>query len=53
MNTNPIAEEKGDDFKKEVLIVVGSYLGNTLKRLNKDEITKEDLDDANTEALAR
>jgi hypothetical protein len=38
MNENPIASEKGDDFKKEVLIRL-ALTNPALKKINDDEIT--------------
>jgi hypothetical protein len=45
MSGNPIADEKGDDFKKEVLILLHEIIPG-LKTINEDEITKEDIEEA-------
>jgi len=42
MGGNPIAEEKGDDFKKEVLILLHEHLPN-LKKINGEPYSQEDL----------
>lgn len=52
MTSNPIADEKGDELKKEILILYGDYFGG-LSRLNKDEITSEDRADAVAEKEVR
>jgi protein phosphatase 1 regulatory subunit 7 len=44
---NPIAEEKGDEFKKEVLILLNDLLPN-LKKINGEFFTQEELTDAMT-----
>ena len=43
----PIADEKGDEFKKEVIILLGDYL-QKLKVINGDALTPEDFADAKT-----
>lgn len=48
MGGNPIAEEKGDDFKKEILIMLMDELPN-LKSVNDNAISPEDLEEAKTE----
>jgi Leucine-rich repeat (LRR) protein len=47
MGGNPIVEEKGDDFKKEVLILLYDKLPN-LKKINGDAFSPEDVADAMT-----
>ena len=47
MGGNPIADEKGDDFKKEVLILLYEHLPN-LKKINGEPFTKEDIEEAMT-----
>jgi len=42
----PLAEEKGDDLKKEVLILLD---GLNIKKFNDEEVTAEDTADAKTE----
>jgi hypothetical protein len=49
---NPIADEKGDELKKEVLILLGDQL-TVLSRLNKDDISAEDKKDALDEKEVR
>lgn len=44
----PIAEEKGDDFKKEVLILLMDELTN-LKSINESAVTPEDIQEVVTE----
>jgi calcium-binding protein CML len=48
----PFAEEKGDDFKKEVLIEFHSVLPN-LKTINGEDWSKDDLEEMNAEIKAR
>lgn len=52
LNGNPLAEEKGGDLKKEVLIQSWGKF-NQLKKLNKEEITAEELEEFNAERLQR
>ena len=40
---NPIADDLGDGFKKETLIL---FLSNKFDKINKDEVVQEDIDDA-------
>ena len=47
MQENPITSEKGEDFKKEVLIRLGEDL--MFKKINDEEVTQEDVRDAATE----
>ena len=51
MTSNPISDEKGDDFKKEILISIGDWV--PLKRVNKDDVTKDDKDDVIAEKETR
>lgn len=44
-NGNPFADEMGDDFKKEVLILMMEKL-IFLKRINKNDLVKEDYEEA-------
>ena len=44
----PISDEKGDDFKKEVIILLGDYL-KQLRVINGDQLTPEEFADAQTE----
>jgi fructose-specific component phosphotransferase system IIB-like protein len=44
---NPIAEEKGEEFKKELLILLYDQLPN-LKKINGEAFTQEDITDAMT-----
>jgi len=46
----PIAEEKGDDLRKEVLILLD---GLKIKSFNGEEVTEEELQDAKTEKAER
>jgi len=46
----PLAEEKGEDLKKEILIVLD---GLSLKTINGDEVTKDDINDAKNEKKER
>lgn len=48
MQATPLSDEKGDEFKKEVLIALHEVLLG-LKNINKDEVTKEDIEDAMAE----
>ena len=48
---NPVAEEKGDDFKKEVLIQLIEM--KQLKIVNKEEVKQEDWTEAATEREER
>ena len=45
MAGTPIAEEKGDDLKKEVLILLYEHLPS-LTKINGDAFTPEDLQEA-------
>ena len=45
MGGNPISEEKGDDFKKEVLILLYEALPN-LKKINGEPFSQEDIQEA-------
>ena len=42
----PLAEEKGDDLKKEVLILLD---GLSIKKINDEEVTADDITDAKAE----
>jgi Leucine-rich repeat (LRR) protein len=42
----PLAEEKGDDLKKEVLILLD---GLNIKKINDEEVTADDITDAKAE----
>ncbi|CDW77484.1 leucine-rich repeat-containing protein 23 [Stylonychia lemnae] len=61
MQANPIVEEKGEDFKKEVLIfMLGKLRYSTkqislcsLNKIGKDEITADDIKDAENERNER
>lgn len=44
----PVADEKGEEFKKEVLILLMDELTN-LKTVNEVPITAEDIEEAKTE----
>jgi Leucine-rich repeat (LRR) protein len=46
----PIAEEKGDDLKKEILILLDTL---NLKTINGDPITKEEVEEARNEKMER
>lgn len=48
MAGNPIADEKGDDFKKEILILLMDELTN-LATVNENPITPEDIEEAKVE----
>lgn len=48
----PLVEEKGGDFKKEFLILMDDKFKN-IKMINKEEVTKEDIDEAKEEKLER
>lgn len=48
----PIADEKGDEFKKEILILLMDELTN-LKSVNESPITPEDIEEAKTERETR
>lgn len=52
---NPVVEEKGDDFKKEFLILLHDTSSSVLrlKKLNKEELTDDDYKDAKAEKLER
>lgn len=52
LNANPIVEEKGGEFKKEFLILLENTLAH-VKKLNKEEVTKEDYTEAQTEKEER
>lgn len=45
LTSNPVSDEKGDDLKKELLIMMGDkYM--FLKKLNKEEVTMDDRNEA-------
>ena len=46
----PLAEEKGDDLKKEILILLDEL---NLRKINGDEITNEEIQDAMNEKKER
>ena len=46
----PLAEEKGDDLKKEVLILLD---GLNIKKLNDEEVTADEIKDAKDEKAQR
>ena len=46
----PLAEEKGDDLKKEVLILLDGLL---IKKFNEEEVTAEEIADAKAEKAQR
>lgn len=46
----PLAEEKGDDLKKEVLILLD---GLNIKKFNDEEVTAEEITDAKAEKAQR
>lgn len=46
----PLAEEKGDDLKKEVLILLD---GLEIKKFNEEEVTSEEIADAKAEKSQR
>ena len=46
----PLAEEKGDDLKKEVLILLD---GLAMTKFNDEEVTAEEIADAKTEKAER
>lgn len=52
MNANPAADEKGEDFKKEVLLMLMEIMP-TLKKINKEPVTDEDIKDAVNERIER
>ncbi len=52
VTANPASDEKGEDLKKEVLILLGSKL-RLLKKINKDIVTKEDRKEARKELIVR
>ena len=49
---NPIADDKGGDFKKEVLILLHEKLPK-LKMINKEEVTQENIEEAKAEKIER
>jgi len=49
---NPLTTEKGDGFKLEVLIRLNEQMG-ALRRLNDEEVTDDDVNNAKTEKQAR
>ena len=51
MAGNPIVEEKADAFKTEVLILTNQEI--KIKKLNKEEVTDEDHQNANNERIER
>ena len=50
LTETPLAEEKGDDLKKEVLIILD---GLNFKTFNGEEVTAEDITDAKAEKAER
>ena len=48
MAGNPIADEKGEEFKKEILILLMDEL-TCLKSVNENPITPEDIEEVKTE----
>jgi predicted transcriptional regulator len=52
LQANPFSDEKGDEIKKEVLILVGENL-KLLNKINKDPVTRDDKLEAAAEKLAR
>ena len=50
LTETPLAEEKGDDLKKEVLIILD---GLDFKTFNGEEVTAEDITDAKAEKAER
>ena len=50
LTETPIAEEKGDDLKKEVLIILD---GLDIKMFNGEEVSAEDIADAKNEKAER
>jgi hypothetical protein len=46
MSGNPLCEEKGEDFKKEVIIAFEEQGQTMLKKINGDEITPEEFEEA-------
>jgi Leucine-rich repeat (LRR) protein len=52
MNENPIATEKADGFKMEVLIRLNET-NALLRKLNEEEITDEDVANAKNEKIER
>ena len=52
LNGNPVTEEKGGDLKKEIIIQSWGKF-EQLKRLNKEEITAEELEEIKNERLER
>ena len=50
LTETPLAEEKGDDLKKEVLILLD---GLNFKSFNGEEVTPEDIADAKAEKAER
>eukprot|EP00347_Sterkiella_histriomuscorum_P017186 403350341 len=51
MQGNPIVEEKGDGFKTDFLIQTNEWI--KIKKLNKEEVTAEDHENANNERETR
>ena len=52
MGENPACTEKGEDFKKEVLIKL-TQSNPRLRRINDDEVTADDIRDALNEKEER
>jgi hypothetical protein len=50
LSETPLAEEKGDDLKKEVLILLD---GIVLTMFNGEEVTEDDITDAKAEKAER
>jgi len=50
LTETPLAEEKGDDLKKEVLIILD---GLNFKMFNGEEVTADDIADAKNEKAER
>lgn len=49
---NPMVEEKGDEFKKEVLIILYEALPN-IKKINGDIFSNDEINDALIEKANR
>ena len=45
MQGNPIADEKGDDIRKELIMLSLNNI-KELKKINKEEVTDDDITDA-------
>ena len=50
LTETPLSEEKGDDLKKEVLIILD---GLNFKMFNGEEVLQEEIDDAKQEKKDR